>query len=262
MSQIEIRDMTADDEYFVSTCSHVNESAETDASGRRQLAWLKNMQPQGLRAKVALVDGKHAGFLYAMPIEICPTMLIGHDLLMIPCLWVIKEAKSKGAGKALMAEAEVEARRQGLKGITTMGHHGDFWFMPASFFDKHGYAEIARDGQRAIMWKTFDESAQPPQFLKPNYEFVHVPGKVVVDLFWFTFCQTSDVEAERVREVAGEFGDSVVLNEYCADDRDVFLRYQRPRGIFINGKEIGWGYEAPKDGIRDAITEAAKELQA
>ncbi len=262
MSQIVIRDMTADDEYFVSTCSHVNESDETDARGLRRLAWLESMQPHGLRVKVALLDGKHAGFLYAMPIEICPTMLIGRDLLMIPCLFVIKAAKSKGAGKALLAEAELESRRQGLKGITTMGHHGDFWFMPATFFEKHGYDEIARDGQRAIMWKKFDETAQPPQFLKPQYEFVPVPGKVVVDLFWFTFCPTSYVEAERVREVAGEFGDSVVLNEYCADDREVFLRYQTPRGIFINGKEIGWGYEAPKDGIREAITEAIKELQA
>lgn len=30
---------------------------------------------------------------------------------------------------------------------------------------------------------------------------------------------------------------------------------------FVNGKEIGWGYEAPKDGIREAIEKAMKELQ-
>ncbi len=41
--------------------------------------------------------------------------------------------------------------------------------------------------------------------------------------------------------------------------RDMLLRYQIPRAIFINGKEIGWGYEAPKEGVRDAITEALRE---
>ena len=78
----------------------------------------------------------------------------------------------------------------------------------------------------------------------------------MVDLFWHTFCETADIEAQRVREVAAEFGDSVVLNEHCADDREILLRHQRPRGIFINGKEIGWGYEAPKEGVRKAIAKA------
>jgi hypothetical protein len=47
-----------------------------------------------------------------------------------------------------------------------------------------------------------------------------------------------------------------VLNEYPADDPAVFQQYQMSRGIFVNGKEIGWGYEAPRDGIRKAISEA------
>ncbi len=261
MPRIEVRDMNCEDEYFVSTCSHVNESDEIDACGRRRLAWLQSMHAKGLRTKVALVDGKHAGFLYAMPIEICPTMLLGRDLLMFPCLWVIKEAKSKGVGKALLGEAELEAHRQRTKGITTMGHYGDFWFMPAAFFEKHGYCAILQDGNKAILWKVFDESAQAPKFLESQYDFIPVPGKVVVDLFWFTFCETTDIEAQRVREVVSEFGNSVVLNEYCADDRETLIRYQTPQGIFVNGKEIGWGYEAPKDGIRQAVTEAIKELQ-
>ena len=50
-----------------------------------------------------------------------------------------------------------------------------------------------------------------------------VPGKVVVDLFYTTFCQTSEVESARVRKVAGEFKEDVVLHEYCADDREILL---------------------------------------
>jgi thiol-disulfide isomerase/thioredoxin len=136
--------------------------------------------------------------------------------------------------------------------------------MPASFFKRVGFSEARSRktrpgepfGEDAILWKVFDSSAEAPKFLKPNYQFKPVPGKVVVDLFWNTFCQTSNIEAQRVREVVAEFGDLVVINEYPAEDLAILHCYQIPRGIFINGKEIGWGYEAPKEGIREAISKA------
>jgi len=256
MSTIEVRDMQPDDEYFVSTCSHVNESDETDACGRRRLAWLQQIRDRGGAAQVALLDGQHVGFLYCVPIEVAPQGPIGEDLMVIPCLWVLPPAKSKGVGGALVRAAEEQARRQGAKGIVTVAHYSDFWFMPAAFFEKQGYAAAQRRGQAAVMWKVWDDSAVAPRLLEPKYEFAPAPGKVVVDLFYGTFCQTVDIEAQRVREVAAEFGDAVVLNQYCTDQRDVLLRYERPRGIFVDGQEIGWGYEAPRDGIRDAIQEA------
>jgi len=37
---------------------------------------------------------------------------------------------------------------------------------------------------------------------------------------------------------------------------NVLLSCGISRAIFVNGQEIGWGYEAPKDGIRKAIEEA------
>jgi thiol-disulfide isomerase/thioredoxin len=81
-------------------------------------------------------------------------------------------------------------------------------------------------------------------------------GKVVVDLFWSRSCLTTDTEAERVREVAGEFGDSVLLKEYCSDDPDIRSKYGIFRAIFVNGKEVSWGYEAPRNGLRKKIREA------
>ena len=95
-----------------------------------------------------------------------------------------------------------------------------------------------------------------PEFLHPVYQYHPVPGKVVVDLFTHSFCLTVAMEADRVREVAAEFGDRVVINEHDSDDIEQLWCHQLPRGIFINGKEIGWGFEAPKEGIRDAIEQA------
>ena len=100
----------------------------------------------------------------------------------------------------------------------------------------------------------------PPRVLESQYRFEPVPGKVVVDLYWQTFCQTSYIEAQRVRDVAAEFGEAVVLREFSADDRATLLRCQNPRSIYVNGKRIDWGYEAPREGIREAISCALQEL--
>jgi GNAT superfamily N-acetyltransferase len=259
---VEIRDMTPSDEYFVSTCTHENESEEIDASGKRRLAWLRSREPDGLRVKVALVDGERVGFLFAMPAEVSPWGPLGEDLMAIPCLYVKNEAQNQGAGRALIEAAEEEARKQGLKGLATFGYYWeDFWFMPAPFFEHFGFEEVERKGSIGLKWKPFAPDAVAPRMLEPSYEFEPVPGKVVIDLFWHTFCLTCDEEAARVKEVAAEFGDSVVLREYCGDDRDILLKHQIPRAIYVNGNEIGWGYEAPRDGIRDAIRAALERIE-
>ncbi len=261
-SPIEIRDMDTTDEYFVGTCTHVDESEEIDACARRRLSWLHRMHEEGMRVKVATLDGVRTGFLYAIPIECSPWGPLGHHLLVIPCLYVL--SNGHGVGKALLAAATEEARHQGRKGVVTIGYRHDFWFMSAGFFEANGFVECDRAEWRSsetgsaavLLWKTLDGGAEAPNLLRPDYRFRPTPGRVVIDLFWNTFCQTSDMEAQRVREVAAEFGASVVLNEYCADDRATLLLHQISRGIFVNGREISWGYEAPRDGIREAITRA------
>jgi GNAT superfamily N-acetyltransferase len=256
MATVTVRDMQAEDEYFVSTCSHVNESAETDACGRRRLAWLTERHGRGLRTKVALADGRHVGFAYVMPIEISPGGPVGRDLMALPCLWVLPKEKGHGAGRGLMDAAEAETRRQGRKALCTTAMVGDFWFMPATFFEHRGYTVVAERGKSRLMWKVFDPSAEPPSMLQGRYAFEPVAGKVAVDLYWNAFCATTDIEAQRVREVAAEFGDAVVLREHSADDRTDLLCHQISRGIYINGSEIGWGDTAPREGIREAINKA------
>jgi GNAT superfamily N-acetyltransferase len=256
MSSIKVRDMQEADEYYISTCSHINESDELDAHARPRLRWLKANYEKGLRVKIALIDDNTAGFMYLIPIEICPWGPLGREMMVLPCLWAVNEARDKGVGKALIASAEQETKNQKCKALTVIGYYHDFWFMPAPFFEKLGFSIVQRKDEAAVLWKVFDKSAKPPKLLERNYKFKPVPNKVVVELFWHSFCLTSIGEAQRVREVAAEFGDAVVLNEYCADNRAVLLRYQIPRAIFINGKEIEWGYEAPKDGIRESISQA------
>ena len=80
----------------------------------------------------------------------------------------------------------------------------------------------------------------------------------MVDLFSNIFCKEGEVQ--RVREVAEEFGGKVILNEYPSEDPAILSKCQLSRAIFINSKEIGWGYGAPRDGIRKAIQDALAKL--
>ena len=260
MASLQIRDMREADEVFVASCTHVGESDEWDACARRRVAWLRDMHGRGLRVKVAIVDGKQAGFLYLLPIEISPSGPVGRDLSVIQCLTVKDWAQGRGAGRGLVSAAEEEARGEGRKGIVVVAYYHDFWFMPATFFESCGFSSVKREGTQAILWKVFDVVAQPPAFMESRYRFEPVEGKVAVDLFWSRSCLTTDTEAERVREVAAEFGDAIEVREFCADDLAIRSRYQLPRGIFVNGREIGWGYEAPKEGIRQAIREAMEGI--
>ena len=58
--------------------------------------------------------------------------------------------------------------------------------------------------------------------------------------------------------MAAEFGDSMALTEYRADDRAILCHHLVSRGIFINVREIDWGYEAPKEGLTEAIVQALR----
>jgi len=263
MPELVIRKMLPADEYFVATCSHVNESEETDACGRRRLRLLHELIGKGAVVKAALLDGEHAGFAFGVPIEHSSWGPVGQDLMVIPCLYVLSRAAGKGIGRSLMEAIEKDARTAARRGTTIMGFRdlpGVEWLLPAAFFEHLGYEEIDRRGYYALLWKPFTNNAEKPRFLDPTYRYQPVEGKAVVDLFFNEFCQTSGIEAQRVREVCAEFGDRVILNEFCADDHDTLLACGIERGIYVNGAEVGWGYEAPRDGLREAIEKALGDL--
>ena len=256
MSEIVTRDIQLEDEYFVSTCSHVGESEEIDACGRRRLRLIRHLMGEGAVVKAALLDGKHVGFAHGIPIEHSSWGPDGEGLMTIPCLFVLPAAGRNGIGRTLMEAVENDARRLGHVGMALTGFRdlpGAEWFMPAAFFEHIGYEGIDGRERSHLLWKPFSDDAVPPRFLKRCYAFTPIVGKVVVDLFYNEFCQTSGLEAQRVREVCAEFGDRVVLNESCAEDHHALLACGISRAIYVNGAEIGWGYEAPKDGIRAAI---------
>jgi len=259
---IVVRDMTEEDMPFVGTCAHLGESQEIDSSSRRRLAWLRWAEGKGARVKVALVDGTHSGFLHVMPVEICPCGPAGLGAMFIPCLEVLSGSRREGIGRALVAAAVREAIAQEADGIATVAYLHDGWFMPARFFEACGFSICERRGTTALMWRPLVPDAVPPRLVETYHEHRVRPGKVLVQLYWNRFCQTSDIEAQRVREVAAEFGGDVLLEEHCSEDMAAHCGLTIYRAVFVNGREVGWGHEAPKAGLRMAISEALAEANA
>ncbi|HAA86576.1 MAG TPA: hypothetical protein DCE14_09575, partial [Kosmotogaceae bacterium] len=107
-----------------------------------------------------------------------------------PCLFVTWDYRGKGLGKALMERAVEVAQSSGKKGLVV--------------FKGFGFEKISRNPAETLMWlRLSDDAIVPEQFIS-RYKYVPVKGKVVVDLFFNSFCQTSDIEAQRVEEVVRE----------------------------------------------------------
>ena len=182
--------------------------------------------------------------------------------MVVPCLVVVGSGANAGVGRAVIEAVEEEVRLRGRTGTKVVAYRDlpdAEWFMPAAFFEHVGYEVVEERGREVLLWKPFSDYAERPHFLEPSYTYIPVDGKVVTDLFWNDFCQISSIEAERVRRVCAEFNDRIVLRTRCADDHDVLLACGIPRAIYVNGREISWGCEAPEEGIRQAIEAALND---
>ncbi len=251
-----VKQATEEDIPFLAACGHTEDDQEIHESVRRKVDWFKKQWKMGLISLMGIAEGKKAGCLNIFPIENCPWGPKGEDLLVMPCLFVTWDYQGKGLGKALIERAIEIAKSSERKGLVVFGFSDPDWFLPVTFFKRFGFEEVSQNGDETLMWLKFVDDAIPPDQLVGRYRFSPVVGKVVVDLFFNEFCQTSDIEAQRVKEVAGEFGDRVVLNVYNAGDYSTREEHELSRGIFVNGRELFWGYEAPREGIREALREA------
>jgi len=254
---LKIRDMTKEDEWHFGTCTHVGEkNEEIEKCAIERIEYFKKMKKSGLKIKVALFDDQHAGFIYLFPVEISPWEVQGKNLFFIPCLVAHSKFSGHNIGKALIYEAENEVKKQNKDGLVVYAMDWDFWFMPAEYFIYLGFKIADRKENELLLWKKFNKDVLPPQFIEENYTYRKIQNRVVIDLFYNTFCQTSNIEAKRVRFVVNEYGDKVILNEYPADNRIICAKHGISRAIYINGRPLELKTEIDKDLLRKHILAA------
>lgn len=115
-----------------------------------------------------------------------------------------------------------------------------FW-MKASWFKKHGYKKVDKNGMAILMWKPFTEDAIPPKWIKEKKRPEKVAGKVNVTSFINGWCPAQNIVHERAKRVANEFGASVEFQEINTFEREVFKEWGISDGLFIDGKLMRTG---------------------
>lgn len=243
---------------YVSLCTHIDEGqTEFKQAAAMRQSWLEKMSHKGtIIIKVAIDEtGNPLGFVHLVPIESPMSAMMGKDLWIISCLTinyhrVYNNIHGSGLGKLLVQACEDYARQAGGKGLAVYAYSGDMWFMPAAFFQKIGFTLVSNASNIWVKkWTSIDD----PLPLVKRYEYLPIQGKVVIDYFWSPFCLTSCQEVLNIRDVVSEFHDRIVLREYRSDDADRLKMFGLVRALFINGKNVHWGYAAPKEKLRKML---------
>lgn len=224
--------------------------------------WLRKKVAQGMIIKVAVNDsGEPAAFIRALPADISPFYITGKNLAAVTCIMAdtdMARKSGKGIGSLLLKELETEARKN-FMGVCVIAYDMEYPFMPHGFFKKNGYLEVSRQNEKVLMLKEF-EPVSAPAFINLSFAPQLVPGKVVVDIFFNPLCMTSITELFTVRRACSHFSDQVILNEYCTGDSGVCHSCGTVRDLFVNGKPLNFGYDAPYDSVVKEIKEAVSNL--
>jgi len=226
--------------------------------------WLRRMIPMGLSARIAYKGEEAVGFIEYMPIELS-NFHKGKELYIINCMIAPHtppwggpyRERIPGCGGALL-QAMIEDVEDKCKGVVS-----PFGFAYTEdmkgFFAKFGFEEFENEGLKMLI-KRFELVDIPlPVRYKQKYQFRLVPGKVVVDIFWSSKCPADPYTLLNLREVCNEMGDSVILNEFCVDERKALEEYGIESGTYVNGK-YPWSTYGPLE--KEEIREVLKKILA
>ena len=239
-------------------------SDEIKEAGNHKELWYNQMKENGLRVKIAVEDDKACGMIQYVPIE--KSFVEGTDLYFIHCIWVhgykqgIGNYQKQGIGSELLQAAEEDVRTKSAKGIAAWGISLPFW-MRASWFKKHGYTKVDKNGMMSLLWKPFAEDAAPPKWIREKKKPVKIAGQVTVNAFKSGWCPAQNLVFERAKRAAAEFGDKVVFQEANTFDRNTFLEWGISDALFIDGKQVRTGPPPSFEKIRSKIARRVKGLR-
>lgn len=260
----EIIDLTEEHEKLFALCLE-DWSDDAKEAGSKRGEWIEKQKPRGLRAKLALDDdGNVGGMIQYLPIE--HSFIDGSNLYVIHCIWVhgYKQGRGnfqkKGMGKALLAAAEEDVRHLGAKGIAAWGLWLPFW-MKASWFKKHGYRKVDRQGLSVLLWKPFTDDVIPPRWFEKNRKLPDLtPDRVTVTAFVNGWCLAQNLIYERAKRAAHEISDKVVFREIDTSNRDVMAEWGIADAVFIDQKQVQAGPPPSYEKIKKLIEKRVKKL--
>ena len=237
-------------------------AAMQDGMGDR-INWIKDMMDNGLEIFVALEKPKNEkihykwvgimlqsdlaiqgqvplGLLECIPIEFALEPIEGEKSLFINCMWILPPFWGKGVGKALIKFFLNRAKRIG--GASVLAYDGDKWcgtsinYMPFSFFKKHGFEEIERDGSRVLLHLDLGANT-PPKLFYPKSESFKDKNKSRIDVFFNCQCPWSKLMIDDLSNNIKE-NSNIKLNIIKTNNRKIIEKFGISRGLIINGTPV------------------------
>ncbi len=261
---MQVIDLTDEHQELFAVCLE-DWSDEVLEAGSRRGCWVEQSVKRGLRAKLALDDsGEVGGMIQYLPIE--ESWAAGEGLYLILCIWVHGHPQGRGnhqhrgMGTALLEAAELDARALGATGMAAWGLAIPAW-MKASWFRKHGYETVGRQGMAVMLWKPFAADAVPPRWHERGSGLpAPTPGRVDVTVFNSGWCMAQNLVAARAEAAAAEFGDRVVYREIDTSGRGSVARWGLIDELFIDGKRVRTGPPPSREKIRSIIDKRVRKL--
>lgn len=262
---MKVVDLTEDKKDLFCLCLE-DWSEDAREAGPKRREWLDRSLACGLRAKLALDDdGVEGGMIQYGPIE--HSMVDGSGLYFVYCIHVHGytqgrgDFRKRGMGTALLNAAEDDARGLGAQGMAAWGVWPPFW-MRASWFKKHGYRKVDRQGISVLLWKPFVTEARPPRwFPKVDRLPDAVPGKVDVVAFSSGWCLAQNLTYERARRAAAELGGQVSFREIDTSAPDAVAKWGRTDEVILDGRDLQKGPPPSYERIRGAMERRVRRLR-
>jgi N-acetylglutamate synthase-like GNAT family acetyltransferase len=241
-------------------------SDEMKEAGDHRKNWHALMKDRGLRAKLAESDeGKIIGMVQYMPAEFS-FVEKGEGYYMIMCIWVhghkdgVGNQQKSGIGTQLLDAVVSDCEAMGVKGVLAWGVSLPFW-MKASWFKKHDFQQIDKDGMTVLLVKGVQGEAEMPQLIRMKKKPPKGQDRVKIMAFKNGWCSASNIVLERTLRAAKDFGDKVDLEVVNTMDREAFLEWGIFDGVYIDGKTAQKGPPPSYEKIYRIIEKAAKHYK-
>jgi ribosomal protein S18 acetylase RimI-like enzyme len=145
-------------------CCAIGNDRENTRRAQTKKDWLKDRFAEGLVFK--RLDARGKIFIEYMPIERVWKPLIGHNFMVINCLWVSGQFKGQGYSKQLLQECLLDARTAGMDGVAVVTSTKVKPFLTdKKFYTKHGFKTVdTAPPYFELLALPFDLDAPAPRF--------------------------------------------------------------------------------------------------
>jgi len=174
-SRIEIIDITRKSEYekYLYKCL----APMPFRKYKKRHRYLEVAVPKGFRKKLLIFDGEVVGQIEYAPAEVSGYPVMGNNIIVMSCIWVLRRGKGHNFGKRLFADMMKSEKK--AKGFATIALE-DHWspWLKKEQMEKLGFEPIdsikvmhktKHKGQRFkihLMWLPTIENANPPTWDK------------------------------------------------------------------------------------------------